>query len=123
MLSRLRICIRPRQRNHIIPRRHARRPRYGRVEAQHLLDEHVEVRQRVELVEAGSVRIQSAQVMAQARLYCEVLGELVNGPCGRGRSRLVSGDEEGGDLWQTNVSSILNSRNGDKTRTCKNVLI
>ena len=79
---------------------HAHRRRDRGVEAQGLVNDHVQVRQRVELVHGGVVRLDGQKLVAKLLLHVRRLRERVEAPRRRGARRLVPSDEERRDLCE-----------------------
>ena len=78
----------------VVARRLAGRGGHGRVHAERLAHDAVEVRQLVELVHARRVRVEREELRAQLRMHGGRLRQREQAPCRRGARRLVARDEE-----------------------------
>lgn len=96
-----RIDVRPLKGDDVVLRRDADRAGHGRVHAQRLADDRLEVRQRVELVHRRVLRRHAPQLLAQPRLHVRRLRERIERPGRPRRRRFVPGDEEPGGVRQS----------------------
>ena len=87
---------RPVQRYHVVLLGNPVRHRHGRMYAQRLAHDEVEIRQGVQLVHRRRVGADSEELRAQFALDVRGLGQREEAPHGRAARGLVAGDDEAG---------------------------